>query len=267
MRSSSCVTAHCDLMLLDLKLAGMNGIRLLHQLRGEGHGIEVIALTATRTSAAVRAVIQRGAIDYVVKPFTVERLRQSLGLFLNRANAFRDEQLDQEAVDAVCASGRIPRRWLPKGLTQEGVTRVRRVLDAQPRAVCSAEVGAAAGLARVTARRYLEYLVTIDQASVEAAPAGPRPSSHAVPVVHLRPPGRRPPARAARSRPARRAAGQPSSPSSGGRQSAGTAPGISVARKVQKGTRADRGRTVGRAYYGAFLRRDRASGRSSSVWV
>lgn len=164
---------HCDLMLLDLKLAGMNGIRLLHQLRGEGHGVEVIALTATRTSAAVRAVIQRGAIDYVVKPFTVERLRQSLGLFLNRANAFRDEQLDQEAVDCVCASGRIPRRWLPKGLTEDGVARVRRVLDAQSRAVCSAEVGAAAGLARVTARRYLEYLVTVDQASVEAAPAGP----------------------------------------------------------------------------------------------
>ncbi|HEX4034326.1 MAG TPA: response regulator [Solirubrobacteraceae bacterium] len=163
----------CDLMLLDLKLAGMNGIRLLHQLRGDGHGVEVIALTATRTSAAVRAVIQRGAIDYVVKPFTVERLRQSLGLFLNRANALRDEQLDQEAVDRVCASGRVPRRWLPKGLTQEGVARVRRVLDAQTRAVCSAEVATAAGLARVTARRYLEYLVTIDQASVEAAPAGP----------------------------------------------------------------------------------------------
>src|SRR5579862_9461087 len=78
---------HCDLMLLDLKLAGMNGIRLLHRLRTDGHGIEVIALTATRTSAAVRTVIQRGAIDYVVKPFTVERLRQSLGLFLTRANA------------------------------------------------------------------------------------------------------------------------------------------------------------------------------------
>lgn len=164
---------HCDLMLLDLKLAGMNGIRLLHQLRGEGHGVEVIALTATRTSAAVRAVIQRGAIDYLVKPFTVERLRQSLGLFLNRANALRDEQLDQEAVDRVCASGRIPRRWLPKGLTQEGVARVHRVLDAQTRAVCSAEVAASAGLARVTARRYLEYLVTIDQASVQAAPDGP----------------------------------------------------------------------------------------------
>jgi two-component system response regulator DctR len=164
---------HCDLMLLDLKLAGMNGVRLLHRLRGEGNAIEVIALTATRTSASVRAVIQRGAIDYLVKPFTIERLRQSLGFFVSRANALRDDQLDQDAVDRACAGGRVPERWMPKGLTLDGLTRVRGVLERDSRPVCAADVAEGAGLARVTARRYLEYLVSIEHASVEAAPAGP----------------------------------------------------------------------------------------------
>jgi two-component system, CitB family, response regulator DctR len=163
----------CDLMLLDLRLNGMNGINLLHQLRSRGHSVEVITLTATRNSAAVRAVIQRGSIDYLVKPFTVERLRRALSLFVNRANALQDDQLDQEAVDVVCTSGRLERRWLPKGVTAEGVALVQQVLAASSVPLSSTEVATSAGLARVTARRYLEYLVTVDEASVDAPPAGP----------------------------------------------------------------------------------------------
>jgi response regulator of citrate/malate metabolism len=163
----------CDLLLLDLALAGMNGLPLLQQLRNMGHPVEVIAVTANRRSATVRAVIQRGAIDYLVKPFSVERLRQALGLFLHRATALRGDQLDQEAVDQVCASGRVSKRWLPKGLTQDGVTRVRDALEGRPSGVSSSDIAASTGLARVTARRYLEYLVATDQASVEAFPTGP----------------------------------------------------------------------------------------------
>jgi response regulator of citrate/malate metabolism len=164
---------HGDLVLLDLKLAGMSGLALLQQLRNSGHPIEVIALTACRDAAMVRAIIQRGAIDYLVKPFPVERLRQSLGRFLYRAAALHREQLDQDAVDQVCAAGRVSKRWLPKGLTQEGVARVRQALDAQTAAVSSSEIAGTTGLARVTARRYLEYLVATEHASVEAVPSGP----------------------------------------------------------------------------------------------
>ena len=163
----------CDLMLLDLRLAGMNGVNLLHKLRGEGHSVEVIALTATRNASVVQAVIQRGAIDYLVKPFTIERLRRALRLFVNRANALQNDQLDQDAVDVVCASGRIERRWLPKGLTPDGVARVRQVLASSAEPLSATEVADSAGLARVTARRYLEYLVSVDEASVDAAPSGP----------------------------------------------------------------------------------------------
>lgn len=163
----------CDLMLLDLKLEGMSGLALLQQLRGAGHPIEAIALTACRNSTTVRAIIQRGALDYLVKPFTVERLRQSLGRFLYRVAALHSEQLDQDAVDRVCAAGRSSKRWLPKGLTQDGVTKVRQALEAHGDCASSTEVATWTGLARVTARRYLEYLVATDQASVEALPSGP----------------------------------------------------------------------------------------------
>jgi len=163
----------CDLMLLDLKLAGMSGLTLLQRLRSAGNPIEVIGLTACRNSTAVRALVQRGAVDYLVKPFTVERLRQSLGRYLYRVAAFHDNQLDQQAVDQVCAAGRSPKRWLPKGLTEEGVSRVCQALDERGAAASSTDIAETTGLARVTARRYLEYLVSTDQASVEAIPSGP----------------------------------------------------------------------------------------------
>ena len=159
-------------MLLDLKLAGMNGLRLLQQLRSERHETEVICLTAVRSSTAVRAVMQCGAIDYLVKPFTVERLHQSLVLFVERATALRRGQLDQNAIDRACASGRVLKRRLPKGLTEDRVGVVLGILGAIRDPACAAEVAEKAGLSRVTARRYLEYLVTIHRASVQMSPVG-----------------------------------------------------------------------------------------------
>lgn len=162
-----------DLMLLDLTLSGMNGVKLLHRLRMAGRTVEVIAVTATSDAAMVRAVVQRGAIDYLVKPFSLERLRQSLALYLHRADAMEGGKLDQNAVDVICAGGRTAKRWLPKGLSQDGVSRVYGVLTAESMALSASDVATRTGLARVTARRYLEYLVATGQAEVETCPAGP----------------------------------------------------------------------------------------------
>jgi two-component system, CitB family, response regulator DctR len=163
----------CDLMLLDLRLAGMNGITLLHTLRECEHSPEVIAVTSTRSASAVRALAQRGAIDYLIKPFPVERLRQSLALFRFRASTLRNERLEQVDIDRICSSGRTTRRWLPKGLTEQGVARVRKALEVSGESKTAADIAAATGMARVTARRYLEYLAATEQVSVEALVAGP----------------------------------------------------------------------------------------------
>jgi response regulator of citrate/malate metabolism len=162
-----------DLLLLDLELDGMDGLKLMQRLRRDGHPVEIIALTASRSAGAVRTAVQHGAIDYVVKPFDAQRLRQSLGLFLNRVAAPPDaEGLSQASIDRMVSGGRVPRRWLPKGLTDRGLESVRAALD-DDRGLCSSAVAKRTGLSRVTARRYLEYLVATDQASAFTAPTGP----------------------------------------------------------------------------------------------
>src|SRR4051794_11217367 len=66
-----------DLILLDISLPGANGDDLLRALRATG-GPEVIAVTASRDPAMVRRLLNLGVVDYLIKPFTPERLQQAL---------------------------------------------------------------------------------------------------------------------------------------------------------------------------------------------
>ena len=76
-------------------------------------------------------------------------------------------RLEQAQVDALCASGRPPVRWLPRDLTVERVAQVRRVLADGTAPLTAEDAAGRLGVARVTARRYLEYLVAIDEAAVD----------------------------------------------------------------------------------------------------
>ena len=154
-----------DLVLLDLSLQGADGVRLLRSLRARGSDVEAIAVTATSAAGVVRTVLQLGAVDYLVKPFTPERLHEALGRFLHRVGAPRDGQLDQPQVDAITRGGP-SRRRLPKGLAEKPLEAVRGALETETAWRSAEQIAARVAMARVTTRRYLEYLVTMREADV-----------------------------------------------------------------------------------------------------
>jgi response regulator of citrate/malate metabolism len=160
------------LVLLDLGLPGMDGVTFLRELRARGLKSEVIAVTAVRTADVVRETLHFGVLDYLVKPFTNERLRQSLNLFIQRAVALTDSELEQESIDVISRAHRRGRRWLPKGLAEETLADVRKRLAAAEDPVSAEVLATELGISRVTVRRYLEYLVTIGDATAESAIAG-----------------------------------------------------------------------------------------------
>lgn len=166
-------TLNPHLILLDFALAGMNGLTFLAKLRLARSNAEVIAVTAARDVASAREAVHFGVVDYLVKPFSPERLRQALNLFAHRMSALSVQQLRQEEVDRLCASGRRPMRWLPKGLLPARLEGIQRVLASEARDFSADEIADAVGVARVTARRYLEYLVVTGQASCQAWSSGP----------------------------------------------------------------------------------------------
>jgi two-component system response regulator QseB len=63
-----------DLMILDLGLPGMDGLRVLEELRRRGERLPIVILTARDEVSDRVAGLERGADDYVTKPFSLEEL-------------------------------------------------------------------------------------------------------------------------------------------------------------------------------------------------
>src|SRR5215207_3703541 len=76
-----------DLVILDLTMPGGGGLAFLGRIRHEEMPVEVIVVTASRSGATVREAMRHGVIDYLVKPFTPQRLRQALSTFALRQRA------------------------------------------------------------------------------------------------------------------------------------------------------------------------------------
>jgi len=69
--------AECpDVMLLDMKMPGMDGFEVLHRLREHPHcrDVPVIFLTADNDKENLVRAFAAGAIDYITKPFVAEEL-------------------------------------------------------------------------------------------------------------------------------------------------------------------------------------------------
>jgi len=64
-----------NLVLLDLRMPGMNGLELLEHWRRNGNTASVVVVTAIRELDTVRKAMQLGACDYLTKPFDVEEIR------------------------------------------------------------------------------------------------------------------------------------------------------------------------------------------------
>jgi DNA-binding response OmpR family regulator len=63
-----------DLMVLDLGLPGMDGVEVLKEIRRRGERLPVIVLTARSTVEDTVETLDRGADDYLTKPFRFEEL-------------------------------------------------------------------------------------------------------------------------------------------------------------------------------------------------
>lgn len=161
---------HPDVVLLDVYLPDVSGIDVLEELRSAGHaGLDVIMITAARDTDTVSRALRFGAVHYLVKPFALtdlaDRLRQVAAA---RRRLAHEAPLAQADIDRVFGAVRapVPTRALPKGLSEPTMRLVVARLREQDTEESASEIAERAGLARVSARRYLEHLVTLGWAEV-----------------------------------------------------------------------------------------------------
>ncbi|MFI8851772.1 response regulator [Streptomyces sp. 891-h] len=162
-------TGGIDLILLDLYLPDGSGLDLLRSLRAAGHSEDVFAVTSARDLTMIREGVSLGVVQHVLKPFTFRTLSDRLLRYADfRATAeTRGEAISQDEVDrTLSVLHAVPAAsTLPKGLSAPTLTRITAQLrDAAAAGLTASEAAAALGVNRITARRYLEYLVAAGRA-------------------------------------------------------------------------------------------------------
>lgn len=162
-----------DLAIVDLAMPGCHGRTLLRRMRADDVPVEVIVVTASRDAKTVREMLHLGVVDYLVKPFAPERLQHAMASFARRVRGLRRAQLAQDDVDIVQASGAVGIHRPPKGLKVRRLAEIRSLLRESDEALSATELGTRIGIARVTARRYLDYLDVIGAVTVERQCHGP----------------------------------------------------------------------------------------------
>lgn len=162
-----------DLVLLDVHMPDVSGIEVLRQLRAAGQDVDVIAVTAAREVDTVRDAMAGGVVHYLVKPFSLKVFRERLAAYAeHRAELDRPDpgggSLDQADIDRLM-QGRhrtpVPPD-LPKGLSRRTLAVVVAALRSAPQDLSAGEVAERCGMARVSARRYLEHLERTGHAEV-----------------------------------------------------------------------------------------------------
>lgn len=73
-----------DLVVLDVMLPGMDGFEVLRRLRGAGHTVPVIMLTARDEDMDKIVGLEMGADDYMSKPFNPRELSARIRAVLRR---------------------------------------------------------------------------------------------------------------------------------------------------------------------------------------
>ena len=152
-----------ELAIVDVYMPVCSGIELLRRLRSEWNRTAVIMITAATEMNVVDEALHLGIEDYIIKPFSYDRLRESVLRFRDKTSLVQGAgTVSQDVVDRILGNHPRPRTGgsLPKGLNARTMAAIRAVLEQDPDCIHTCEsIAAASGLSRVTVRHYLNYLV------------------------------------------------------------------------------------------------------------
>ena len=161
-----------DLILLDVYLPDMMGTELLAYIQKESPDSDIIFITAASEVHVVKQAFRGGVFDYILKPLTFDRFRESLFSYKEkRITLSSSGHLEEESIHLLWNQQKtvLPAEniFTPKGIDPKTMEKVIFHLNEQTSGITAEKFGVISGLSRSSSRRYLEYLVSENQASAE----------------------------------------------------------------------------------------------------
>ena len=164
-----------QLLLLDVFLPDMNGIELLREIRKQYLGIDVIMITAANDTKTVSEAIRGGAFGYLIKPIIIDKFIAALKQYDEvREQLHQNPLVNQENIDDLFRSNNkiksmpsISQVTYPKGIDKHTLKLVRSKIMHINESLSADEFSRLVGISYSTMRRYLEYLVSLEEMEVE----------------------------------------------------------------------------------------------------
>jgi len=154
-----------DLILLDVYLPDGLGTDLLGTIQSHSPETDIIFITAAAESEIVKKAFRSGVADYILKPLTFEKFKESLfGYKAKReilaAEGSVEENLIKSLWNNPMSSPIFSDVPPPKGIDPITKEKVIDYIKKLKDGITAESLGGAVGISRSTARRYLEYLAS-----------------------------------------------------------------------------------------------------------
>ena len=134
-------------------------MELVTEFRSRSFPVDVIVVSAAHDGKTLQHMLRYGIMDYIIKPFKFNRFQAALENYRQHRLLQSKEAVVQDEIDRVSGLYRaLAAADLPKNLNQVTLNQIKDELGRSDRGLTADEVADQIGIARVTARRYLDYL-------------------------------------------------------------------------------------------------------------
>ncbi|MCP3031636.1 response regulator [Halobacillus sp. A1] len=160
-----------DLLLLDVYMPDRLGTDLLHELRELQPSLDIIMITAAAEKQLISQALNYGVVDYIIKPISMDRFLHTIESYQEKMRIMNSQEtFDQQMIDQLIGKDTPSRKTAaaPKGIDQLTLKKVRELLvDYGEEGITADQASHHMGASKTTARRYLEYLISIHEGSAE----------------------------------------------------------------------------------------------------
>lgn len=151
-----------DLIILDNYLPKITGLELLKEIRKRNIKSEVIMVTADNEINSLSESLNFGVLDYLIKPFDLERFTAGINKFLSKFRMLSTSNIvTQSDIDKIINTGMSSTNInSKKGLQEQTLIRIRNFMRENNNTLHSSEeIADNLRLSRVTIRRYMNFMI------------------------------------------------------------------------------------------------------------